>query len=86
MPTCPYPDCKGERAHGSPHLIEAAAIEKRINAMKMSEEDKETFRYLVSTYHEYEARFGEGYYHPQNLEDCHDPICIENKTALSRIF
>lgn len=28
---CPYPDCKGKRAHGSPHLIEAAAIEKRID-------------------------------------------------------
>ena len=27
---CPYPDCKDERGHGSPHLIEATAIETRI--------------------------------------------------------
>lgn len=41
---CPYPDCKGTYAHPSPHLIEATAIDQRIDeAIKLERKRFYTF-------------------------------------------
>lgn len=45
---CPYPDCTDTRAHGSPHLIEAAAIERRIaKAVKEAADNEAMVRHTL---------------------------------------
>jgi hypothetical protein len=61
-PRCPYPDCQDERAHPRPHLIEAAAIERRVAAAVATERAR--LRAAVERFEsEREVRYGYGLTH-----------------------